>query len=83
MQNVVIQKIDLYRDFAAGVYLSEAQNSYSPLHTVNMYTVFLFTQGGGEGGESWTREKVSGETVKKSGSKIPTWLTVSPVYNLW
>ncbi len=41
------------------------------------YTVNLFTQGRG----SWTREKGRGETVHKAGSKIPTWLTVSPVYS--
>jgi hypothetical protein len=37
-------------DFAAGVYLSEAQNPISPLHlyTVYVYTVYLFKQGRGE-----------------------------------
>ncbi len=30
-----------------------------------------------------TREKVRGATVHKAGSKISTWLTVSPVYKLW
>ncbi len=45
--------IDLYRDFAAGIYLSEAQNPIPPppLQTVYVYTVYLFTQGRGEGGE--------------------------------
>ncbi len=46
-------------------------------HTVYVYKVDLFTQGrgeGGEGGESWTREKERGATVHKVGSKIPTWL---------
>jgi hypothetical protein len=39
-------------DFAAGVYLSEAQNPlHPPLHTEYVYTVYLFTQrGGGEAG---------------------------------
>ncbi len=52
-------------------------------HGIRVYsTVYLFTQGRG-GGESWTRETVSGATVQKAGSTIPTWLTVSPVYKLW
>ncbi len=33
--------------------------------------------------QSWTREKVWGETVQKAGFEIPTWLTVYPVYKLW
>jgi hypothetical protein len=40
-------------DFAAGVYLSEAQNPILnplPLHTLYVYTVYLFTQGEGGGG---------------------------------
>ncbi len=49
--------MDLKRDFAAGVYLSEAKNPIPlPLHTVNEYTVYLFTQGRGEGGEVNQRE---------------------------
>ncbi len=61
--------------------LSEAPNPIStlPLHTVFVYTVCLFTQGRGIGGESWAREKVREATVHKAGSKIPTWLTESPV----
>ncbi len=38
--------------------------------------------GRGEGGLRWTREKVRGAIVHKAGSKIPTWLTVSPFYKL-
>jgi hypothetical protein len=56
----------------------------SPLHTAYVYTVhgiLIHTRKGGGG--SWTREKVRGATVHKAGSKIPTWLTVSPVYKLW
>jgi hypothetical protein len=34
MQNVVIEKIDLKRDFAAGVYLSESQNPIFPTYTL-------------------------------------------------
>jgi hypothetical protein len=57
------------RDFAAGVYLSEAPSPpmtlSPPLHNVYVYTVYLYlyTQGGGE----LTREKVRGATVHKAG----------------
>jgi hypothetical protein len=48
--------IDLLRDFAAGVYLSEAQNpvhSPPPLHTVYVYTLYeQNTYSHREGGES-------------------------------
>ncbi len=39
-------------DFAAGVYLTEAQNPIHPLplQTVYVYTVYLFKQGSGKGG---------------------------------
>ncbi len=51
--------------------------SYSP----PPYTVYVtYTREGG-GGEL-TREKVSGTNAPQSRSKIPTWLTVSPVYKL-
>jgi hypothetical protein len=42
------KKVDLLWDFAAGVYLSEAQNPYLPPYTVNVNTLYLFTQGRGE-----------------------------------
>ncbi len=69
--NVVIQK-HLQRDFAAGIYLSEAFSPplteyHPPFHTVYVCTVYLFTQGGG-GGEL-TRKKVRGAAVHKAGSK--------------
>ncbi len=68
--------------FAAGVYLSEFQNTISrPLHTVYVHTVYLFTQGRGERGRV-EPEKVRGATLHKARSKIPTLLTVSPVYKL-
>ncbi len=37
----------------------------------------------GREGVRKTREKVRGATVHKAGSKIPTWLNISPVYKLW
>jgi len=39
-----------------------------PLHTVYVYTVWLFTQGRGEGGKL-TREKVREAIVHKAGRK--------------
>ncbi len=59
---------------AAGVYLSEAQNPMSPLHTVYLYTVYLFTQGrGGEEEKELNQsEGYSAATVHKAGSKKPT-----------
>jgi hypothetical protein len=50
------------------------------VYNVYMYE-YLFTQGRGKGGEL-TREMVRGATVHKAGSKMPTLLTVSPVYKL-
>ncbi len=52
-----------------------------PLHTVYVYAVYLFTQE--KGGGELTSEKVRGAIVAQSRSKIPTWLTVSPVYKLY
>ncbi len=50
-------KIDLLRDFAAGVYLSKAPNPIpSPLaHAVYVYTVYLFTQGWGGERQQFTK----------------------------
>jgi hypothetical protein len=51
MQNVVIQKNDLLKDFGAGVYLREGENLIPPppLHTRYVYTEYLFNQGRGGG----------------------------------
>jgi hypothetical protein len=69
--------IDLQRDFATSVNLSEAQNPIPnppPLtHCIRLYSILtVFSQGRGEGGGSSTREKWRGATVPKAGSKIPT-----------
>jgi hypothetical protein len=59
-------KIELWRDIAAGVYLSEAQKTCpSPLYTLYkcIQYVYLFIEGRGE---SWTREKVRGGNSSQS-----------------
>ncbi len=48
-----------------------------PSHTLPVYTVLWHGRG-----ERWTREKLIGPIVHKAGSKIPIWLTVSPVCKL-
>jgi hypothetical protein len=64
------KKIDLFRDFAAGVYLSKGQNPIPPpLHTVFVYTVYLFTQGRGEGGEVEPERRLEGQQFTKLGRK--------------
>jgi hypothetical protein len=42
----------------------------------------LFEGGGGGGGGEEPERRLEGAIVHKAGSKIPTCLTVSPVYNL-
>ncbi len=65
----------------AGVNLSDTPSSTPPLYTLYSY-MYFFTQEGGMGGMERKREKVRVATVHKAGSKIPTWMTVSPVYKL-
>ena len=62
----------LKRDFTAGVYLAAAQNF------ICVYSTLIYS---GKGGERCL-EKVKGTPVHKAGSKIPTLLTVFPVYKL-
>ncbi len=51
------KQIDPARDFAARAYLSESQNPILPQpYTLYVYTVSLFTQVMGEGGELNQRE---------------------------
>ncbi len=70
---VVIWKNLPVKDFAADVYLFDAQDPISPpLHTVYVYTahIFIHTGKGGGGGESWTREEFRGaKQFKKLGRK--------------
>jgi len=67
------KKLTCKGDFAAGVYLSEAQNPIPPLtYCIRVYSILIHTGKGGRGEERGTREKVRGATVHKAGSKIPT-----------
>ncbi len=57
-------------DFAAGVYLSEAKNPYqAPPPPVYVYTVYLFTQGRGEGGGVEPERRIDGQQFTKLGRK--------------
>ncbi len=54
-----------------------------PALCVRVFCILIHTGNWwGGGGKKLTREMVSGATVYKAGSKIPTWLTLSPVYKL-
>jgi hypothetical protein len=67
------KKIYLEGDFAAGVYLSKAQNLIPPppTHCIRVYSILINKGKGGRVREG-----------HKGGSKIPTLLTVSPVNKL-
>jgi hypothetical protein len=62
-------KIYLYRDFATGVYLSEAQKPIHPppLHTVYVYTVYLFKQGRGGRGRVEPERRLERQKFTKPG----------------
>ncbi len=53
----------------------------NPLSATHCLYILYFDKGRGGGG--WTREKIRWGSVYKTGSIIPTWLTVSQVYTLW
>jgi hypothetical protein len=59
------------RDFAAGVYMSDAQNPIPPplTHSIRVYSILIHIGKGERGG---TSEKVKGATGYKGGSKITT-----------
>jgi hypothetical protein len=54
------------RDFAAGVYLSEAQTPYAPKHTVYVYKIYLFTQGKGGKGEEMNQMRLWDNSSQKT-----------------
>ncbi len=75
MQNVVMKKIYLLRDFAAGVYLTQNPIPNPPplftLYSVLVYmSIFIHTGNGGGGGLEPER-RVEWDS-HKAGSKIPT-----------
>jgi hypothetical protein len=62
------KKNDLYRHFAAGVYLSEAQNPIPPLtKCIRVYSMLINT---GKGGGVLNQSR--GASVHKAGPNIPT-----------
>jgi hypothetical protein len=64
------KKIDLKRDFAAGVYLSEAQNPIPPPHThcVRVYSILIHT-GKGRGGRVELERRGERQQFTKLGRK--------------
>jgi hypothetical protein len=69
------KRIDLQGDLAADVYLSEAQNPQPlpyTLYTCILYSVYLCTQGSGEGvGRVEPERRLEGRQFTKLGRKIP------------
>jgi hypothetical protein len=60
------KKIDLRRDFAAGVYLSEAQNPLSPPHTLYTVNSKLIHTGKGRGGRVEPERRLDWDQLTKS-----------------
>jgi hypothetical protein len=66
------KKIGLLKDFAAGVYLSEAQNPIPPpplTHCICVYSILLFTQGRRERGRVEPERRGKGQQFTKLGRK--------------
>ncbi len=57
--------------------------SYEPILPPPLTHCSIHVYRGGGGGRELTREKVIRAMLHKAGSKIPAWLTVSPVYKLY
>jgi hypothetical protein len=64
------RKIDLYRDFAAGVYLSEAQNPMPSPHNYTLYTCMIYHTYSHEGGGGRELNQREGE----SGNSSQSWV---------
>jgi hypothetical protein len=65
------KNIDMSRDFAAGVYLSQAQNPIPPLtHYIRVYSILIQTgKGGRGGGEVGEERRLEGQQFTKLGRK--------------
>ncbi len=76
MQNVVVIKKNWpVRDFAAGVYLSEAKIPIPP----PPYTLYASTYSHREGGRVEPERRLEEQQLTKLGWKIQTWLTDLPL----
>jgi hypothetical protein len=72
------EKFDMERDFAEGVYLSEARTPIPHFtHCLYVYTVYLFTQRRGSGRVELDGRRATEESTDyKAGLKIPKYLNV-------
>ncbi len=58
------KNIDLKRDFAAGVYLSEAQNPIPASPFTHCICIYFFTRGGEGGGRIEPERRLEGQQSK-------------------
>jgi hypothetical protein len=56
-------------DFAAGVYLSEAQNPIALTHCIRVYSILFHTGKGGGVGKSEPERRLEGQQFTKLGRK--------------